>query len=208
LQTPIFLAPATLGLSLLYQPEIHMKKYLTLATTVLSFVAHADNNEQNMNYNQNHNTPTAVSGAAALAGAASKASAVSANSNDSSASLSSTTSVGTSTNINFQSPTPLRQTTNTVRQYSTPDVMVTGPASGPCTGASGGLAGSWMGGGIGFNAATVDPACTLRENVRVLMLVLPALRGADAEEVRLLVMSMIRRMDPPAPAPTTVAEMR
>lgn len=79
-------------------------------------------------------------------------------------------------------------------------MFIGGPASGPCTGVSGGASASWLGGGFGFNAATVDEGCTRRENIRVLSMILPTMKGGDAEEVRQLIMALVRKMDPkPAP---------
>jgi hypothetical protein len=68
---------------------------------------------------------------------------------------------------------------------------------------------SWLGGGLGFNAATVDEACTLRENIRVLSMVLPALPVPEAAEVRALEMQMVRQLAgaPKPAAPTVTAGM-
>jgi hypothetical protein len=97
--------------------------------------------------------------------------------------------------VTYNAPAAPASTRATVK--SAPDIFVSGPASGPCTGASGGVAASWLGGGFGFNAATIDDACTLRENIRVLSMILQTLPAIEAAEVRILIMVAVRQLTAP-----------
>lgn len=89
---------------------------------------------------------------------------------------------------------------------SAPPVTVTGPASGPCTGVSGGFGASWMGGGLGINGASVDRNCSLRENARIMAMIIPTLSGDDQAELRKMLMATLTTIyaefvmgDKPAP---------
>lgn len=153
----------------------------------------------------------------ALVLAAAGAGAQTADSNSASASQSAaganSGSVSTNaTTLVIESAQPLPATEN--RQVhsggysvrSAPPVTVTGPASGPCTGVSGGFGASWMGGGLGINGASVDRNCSLRENARIMAMIIPTLTGEDQVELRKMLMSTLTTIyaefvmtDKPAP---------
>lgn len=96
-----------------------------------------------------------------------------------------------------------------------PQVTVTGPASGPCTGRSGGVGVAGVGFGVGANYAEIDTSCTLRENARVLAMIIPATAMGPARTAleAMLVKTLVAlvnytpetRDSEPAPAPKTAA---
>jgi hypothetical protein len=107
-----------------------------------------------------------------------------------------------------EAPLPTTTTANvnysgSVDHRQAPTVFVGGPASGSCTGASGSFGISTLGGGIGGSGASVDPSCTLRENLRVLTMTLPALEGESATFAKGLIMEMLQALKAHLPKPPT-----
>lgn len=100
-------------------------------------------------------------------------------------------------NMTIEATQPLReQTIRNIQEGSTkirnvPGVVVSGPASGPCTGLSGGAGASWVGAGFGFNVASVDKNCSLRENARIFAMILPTLPAEEQMEVRKMLMGTL-----------------
>jgi len=104
--------------------------------------------------------------------------------------------VTVSTTVEAVKP-PTETTANIVQSGSVrtaPDVIVPAAASGPCTGNSGGGGVSGLGWGVGFSAAAIDPSCTLREGVRVMLAMIPFLAEAERIEARAMAMDMLRAM--------------
>lgn len=142
----------------------------------------------------------AVSGAESGSVAGAQAGAQSGASASNTINVSTPISAPVSVPVSIAATQPLADTTTRIVQSGTsriesaPALVVTGPASGPCTGVSGGAGLSWMGGGFGFNAASIDHNCTLREGVRVLLTMLPVLSGEDQAAARAMAMDMVRAM--------------